>query len=40
MVRLSDSKGEPWLAFFIMDKAGKDWRIANVVMVKLPSVEA
>lgn len=38
MVNLSDDKGEPWLAFFLMDQ-GKpgDWRISNVVMVKLPS---
>lgn len=41
MVRLSNARGEPWLAFFLMDrdKAGA-WRIGNVVMVKQPSTEA
>ena len=40
MVTLSDTRGEPWLAFFLMDRDGNEWRVANVVLVKLPTVEA
>jgi Domain of unknown function (DUF4864) len=40
MVRISGERGEPWLALFIMDEVDNgDWRIANVVVVKVPSVE-
>ena len=39
MVRISDNKGEPWLAFFLMDQVENEWRIANVVVVKMPSIE-
>jgi phage/plasmid primase-like uncharacterized protein len=41
MVRLVDSKGEPWLAFFIMDR-GKNgrWGVANVVTVRMPTYGA
>ena len=38
-VRVSDEHGMPWLAFFLMDEVNGDWRIANVVVVKMPSVE-
>jgi phage/plasmid primase-like uncharacterized protein len=41
MVRLVDSKGEPWLAFFVMDR-GKNgrWGVANVVTVRMPTYGA
>jgi hypothetical protein len=38
-VRVSDGQGVPWLAFFLMDEVNGDWRIANVVVVRMPSVE-
>ncbi|CAH1667577.1 DUF4864 domain-containing protein [Chelatococcus asaccharovorans] len=41
LLRLVDARGEPWLAFFVMerDKKGR-WGVANVVTVRLPSYEA
>ncbi|GGC56306.1 hypothetical protein GCM10010994_14020 [Chelatococcus reniformis] len=41
LVEISDSSGQPWMAFFLVDagKAGQ-WRIANVVMIKMPAQEA
>jgi hypothetical protein len=41
LVEISDSSGQPWMALFLVDpgKAGQ-WRIANVVMIKVPAQEA
>ena len=40
LVQISDSSGQPWMAFFLVDEEKGDWRIANVVMVKMPATEA
>jgi hypothetical protein len=40
VVSLSDPNGEPWLAFFLMDRDASEWRVANVVLVRLPTIEA
>lgn len=41
MLRLVDARGEPWLAFFVMDR-GKNgrWSVANVVTVRLETYGA
>ena len=41
LLKLIDRRGEPWLAFFIMQRGGDGiWRVANVVTVRLPSTPA
>ena len=44
LVELTDAQGQPWMALFLMDKGDRDkgeasWKIANVVMVKMPATE-
>lgn len=39
LVTISDARGEPWVAFFLMDQDKGEWRIGNVVMIKMPSTE-
>ena len=39
-VRISDALGEPWFALFLMDEVNGQWRIRNIVAVKMPFEKA
>jgi hypothetical protein len=39
-VRISDARGEPWFALFLMDDVNGQWRISNIVAVKMPFEKA
>jgi hypothetical protein len=39
-VRISDARGEPWFAIFLIDQESGHWRIRNIIAVKMPFARA